>query len=128
MEHLGIENGGNAKAFAPRLANTVTTYTTTTNSYTFTNLSSTSRYIYRVRALGEEGTYSKWSEEKTFVFSSTGIDMVKTSYFSDGITRVYDTQGRMIYSEPTSSFDINHIPSQGIMVVKQNGTTQKLVK
>ena len=127
-EQLGIENNGNAKAFAPRLANTITKHNTTTNSYTFSNLKSTSRYIYRVRALGEEGNFSNWSEEKTFVFSSAGIDMVKNSPIGDGITRVYDMQGRLVYSEPTSSFDINHVRSQGILVVKQNGAAQKYVK
>lgn len=120
-EQLGITDGGSAKAYAPRLANTtITTYTTSTNSYTFANLNSMSRYIYRVRALGEEGTYSAWSEEKTFEFSPAGIAQMSMDG-DNGITQVYDAQGRLV---PHSS----SLPlGKGIFIVKQNGKTRKVV-
>ena len=69
-EQLGITNAA-ARELAPRRAATVTTYTTETNSITLSNLNKSSRFVYRVRSLGEENTYSKWSEERTFMFSST---------------------------------------------------------
>ena len=90
--------GGNAaKAFSagPRKATTVKNYTTDTNSYTLTNLNTKSRFIYRVRAFGEENTYSQWSQEKTFSFSAAaGIDaiVVDSSQKKD----IYDLNGRYV--------------------------------
>lgn len=116
-EQLGIGDGGNAKGVAPRLATTTSKYTTTTNSYTFANLSSTSRYIYRVRAIGEENTYSQWSEEKTFVFSAAGIDKITVE---EQAAQVYDATGRLV---STSAATLG----KGIFIVKQNGKTRKVI-
>ena len=76
-----------------RRATVVTNYTTDTNSYTFENMNTTSRYAYRVRAFGEEGTTSKWSEEKQFVFPATGIQKVMTD---EQRQQTYDLNGRRI--------------------------------
>lgn len=73
-EQLGI--GTSAARATARRATTVTNYTTDTNSYTFENMNTNSRYFYRVRAFGEENTVSKWSEEKAFTFPATGIRSV----------------------------------------------------
>lgn len=69
-EQLGITNAA-ARELTPRKATTMTTHSTETNSITLSNLNKSSRFVYRVRALGEENTYSLWSEEHTFKFSST---------------------------------------------------------
>ena len=116
-EQLGFGDGGNAKGVAPRFATTTSKYTTTTNSYTFANLNTTSRYIYRVRALGEESTYSNWSEEKTFVFSAADIDKITVE---GQATQVYDAMGRLV---STSAATLG----KGIFIVKQNGKTRKVV-
>ena len=89
-EQLGISNAASRRASSTE----VTMYTSTTNSYTFQNLDHTKRYIYRVRALGEENTVSKWSEEGSFEFSATGIADVKTKTVLD--TRLFDLQGREV--------------------------------
>ena len=65
-EQLGISNSA---AQAPRRATTVTTFTSNTNSYTFTDLDTNKRFIYRIRAVDEEGAYSAWSDEKEFEYS-----------------------------------------------------------
>ena len=96
-EQLGIGGGASARsASSPRKATTVTNYSTDTNSITLTNLNQRSRYIYRVRALGEENTYSQWSDEKTFAFDGTGISSIQQSTPSAAAT--YDLQGRLVTS------------------------------
>lgn len=90
-EQLGINSG----AAAARRATTINTYTTTTNSYTFTGLDTNKRYTYRVRAIGEENTYSQWSEEKTFEFGGTGVVSVFSSE-KESATRFFDLQGREV--------------------------------
>lgn len=68
-EQLGIAKQNASRAMTPKKASTITNYTTDTNSYTFKGLNTRSRFFYRVRALGEENTYSQWSEEKSFTFT-----------------------------------------------------------
>ena len=89
-EQLGLNA---AARMTSRRATVVTNYTTDTNSYTFENMNTTSRYAYRVRAFGEEGTTSKWSEEKQFVFPATGIQKVMTD---EQRQQTYDLNGRRI--------------------------------
>jgi len=86
--------GFNASArMTSRRAAVVTYYTTETNSYTFENMNTTSRYAYRVCAFGEEGTSSKWSEEKQFTFPATGI----RSVIADELRpQIFDLNGRRI--------------------------------
>ena len=45
-----------------------------------------------------------------------------------GTTRVYDIQGRMVYSAPTVSFNLWDIPARGILVVKQGDKVKKVVR
>jgi hypothetical protein len=90
-EQLGINSG----AQVSRRASTAATYSSQTNSYTFTELATNKRYIYRVRAIGEENTYSQWSEEKTFEFGGTGV-MSVISTQKDSSSRFFDLQGREV--------------------------------
>ena len=48
---------------------TETIFDTETNSITLTDLNTDSRYVYCIRSIGDAGSYSKWSEEKSFAFS-----------------------------------------------------------
>lgn len=91
-EQLGI----NSSAQAPRRATTINTYTTTTNSYTFTGLATNKRYTYRVRAIGEENTYSQWSEEKTFEFGTTGIKQKNNSKQQAANIPIYNLSGQRV--------------------------------
>ncbi len=111
-EQLGYasNNAANApKASRPRRANESTYYTTNTNSYTFQNLNTANRYIYRVRALGSENIYSQWSGETTFAFSTTGIQSVSTNRSTP--QAIYDLRGQYVGT------DINILP-KGIYIIQ----------
>lgn len=90
-EQLGINNA------ARRAKADVAVYTSATNSYTFQNLSHSRRYAYRVRAIGEENTYSNWGGEATFEFSAAGINGVTVSG-TEMPVRYFDLQGRQVTS------------------------------
>ncbi|MBR5634784.1 MAG: M6 family metalloprotease domain-containing protein [Prevotella sp.] len=102
LNHLAIYDGhwtakqlGYAESLAsPRRAQqTVNVYQSQTNSLMLTQMPTNCRYLYRVRSLGEEGTFSQWNEQKTFEFSNVvGISDVQTKVI--GNSRVYDLQGR----------------------------------
>ena len=112
-EQLGI---GNASS-APHRASTIKTYTTGTNSYTLTGLNTESRYVYRLRAVGEDNWYSLWSEEKTFVFSNpTGMASPIASTDVPTV-RYYDLQGREVSSD-----------HRGLVIIKQGDTVRKAFK
>ena len=89
------QGSGTHGAAAARRATTINTYTTTTNSYTFTGLDTNKRYTYRVRTVGEENIYSQWSEEKAFEFGGTGVVSVFSSE-KETATRFFDLQGREV--------------------------------
>ena len=102
MNHLSLYDGtwtaeqlGINSAAAARRAITVNNYTSTDNSYTFTELDTNKRYVIRVRTLGEENIYSQWSDEKTFEFGGTGVVSVSATE-KDSTNRFYDLQGREV--------------------------------
>ena len=112
-EQLGIQ--GAAAASAPRRAAEAKVYTTETNSCTLEGLDLRSRYVYRVRAVGEGGRYSRWSEERTFAFSGAAV----TAPTADGNApaRCYDMQGREVGSG-----------AKGLIIVKQGNEVRKVMK
>ena len=110
-EQLGIDNA----AAASRRASVPQTFTTTANSYTFTGLNAGNRYLYRVRALGEDNTYSPWSEQQTFAFSSTGIIRLKKAD-SPSAARYYDLRGQEVSGS-----------SKGLIIRKQGKEVKKVM-
>ena len=112
-EQLGI----NGIASAPSLAiNEPVYFETTANSYVFTNLNTSNRFIYRIRAKGEENTWSDWSEEKVFAFASSGIAPV-LSTDSDAPVRYFDLNGREVDAS-----------ARGVIIVKQGNSVRKVVR
>ncbi len=109
-EQLGIGAASSRRATA-----VVETYATTTNSYTFQNMSRDNRYVYRVRALGEESTVSKWSNEGTFEFGTAGISPVSVSD-ANAPVRYYDLQGRKVDAG-----------SRGVLIRRQGSDVRKVV-
>jgi len=59
-------------------------------------------------------------------FPGDGVKSLKPAV-DDGITRVYDLQGRVLYSAPTAAFNIKNVPGRGIVIVKQGDKATKIV-
>ena len=97
-EQLGI--GTSAARTTARRASTVKNYTTETNSITLKDQNKGSRYIYKVRAIGQAGDFSGWSKECEFQFSNAdGIVNIISRQKEDVI---YDLQGHRRDSNPAS--------------------------
>lgn len=129
-EQLGLTNGANSGGMASVAGikkAAAKTFSTTETSYTFTDLNLKSRYYYRVRAIGDAGNASQWSEEKMFVFSADGIAAIKGTP-ATGMTQVYDMMGRLVYTAPSRSFSVSDIPAKGILLIRDDRTTRKIVK
>ena len=47
---------------------------------------------------------------------------------ADGFTRVYDLQGRLLYTALTASFNLWEVPARGILVIKQGDKARKVVR
>ena len=72
---------------------TVTTYTTTSNSYTFTGLSAAYDYSYSIRAKGSNGLISEWSD----FYDVSLADAIRPVLVMDQRpSSLYDLQGRSI--------------------------------
>ncbi len=89
---------------APRRAISVTNeiFTSTTNSYTFADLTP-AHYTYSVRAQGADGIVSDWSNEVS-VDLTTGIESIHNSQWTvgDKTGGVYDLVGRKVSQSSTS--------------------------
>lgn len=109
-EQLGISTSSAKRFAAPHYAPEAKTYTTNTNSYTFENLDTKNRYVYRVRAIGDENFYSQWSEEKTFTFKTSGIQKVQSEINETTSSYIYDLHGRYMGT------DLNTLP-KGVYII-----------
>lgn len=111
-EQLGI----NTASAAPRRAVTTNVYTTETSSITFADMDVNKIYIYRLRSLGEEGSYSAWSTENTFDFETTGIRSISTKVTDDNTVRYFDLQGREVSGD-----------TKGLLIRKQGSEVKKVI-
>lgn len=84
---------------------------------------------YDIEYTGDPATCTV-SEEKTPVPVLTGIHAPKADRLTvdDGLTRVYDASGRIVYSAPSSRFNPWDIPAHGIFVVRQGNKVTKIVR
>ena len=112
-EQLGISN---TPAQASRRAVTTSSYTSTTNSYTFTDLSDKKTYSYRLRAKGEAGNYSAWSEEKALQYGTTGIQGILSEPADNAPVRYFDMQGREVSGK-----------TKGLLIRKQGNSVKKVI-
>lgn len=75
----------------------------------------------------EAGKY-EFSEQKDFVYTGISDLSVSKTTSNDGLTRVYDASGRLVYSSPTAHFNLWDVPARGILVVKQGNNVHKVVR
>ncbi len=47
---------------------------------------------------------------------------------NDGLTRVFDAAGRLVYAAPTARFNLWDVPARGILVIKQGDAVRKVVR
>lgn len=80
---------------------------------------------------GESSAVFTYAEDGTVTFgATTGISSTKTvtpAVGSDEVC-VYDITGRLVYVSKASSFQMDDIPGQGLFVIRQGGSTQKVIK
>ena len=108
-EQLGINNASS------RRASTVAYYTSGINSYTFADLDVNKRFIYRIRTIGEENTYSQWSDEKSFEFGTSGILPIRLVPESSR-TDYFDLQGREVNGT-----------QKGVLIRRQGSEVKKVM-
>ena len=91
--------------------------------------------------LGYEVTYTGDPETSTVVATSrevpvlTAINGLRPDAptangltADDSLTRVFDASGRLVYTAPTSSFNLWDIPARGLLVIKQGTHARKIVR
>lgn len=80
---------------------------------------------------GESSAIFTYAEDGTVTFgATTGISSTKTvtpAVSSDEVC-VYDITGRLVYVSKASSFQMDDIPGQGLFVIRQGDSTQKVIK
>lgn len=80
---------------------------------------------------GESSAIFTYAEDGTVTFgATTGISSTKavTPAVSSDEVCVYDITGRLVYVSKASSFQMDDIPGQGLFVIRQGGSTQKVIK
>ena len=84
---------------------------------------------YEITYTGDPET-STVSEERADVPVLNAIRDVAAhaSTAGDGLARVYDTSGRIVYTCPEARFNLWEIPMHGTFVVRMGGKTQKVVR
>ena len=83
---------------------------------------------YDVYFTGEEATTT--FSERTEAYIVDGVKGIAASsvHESDAITRVYDLQGRLLYTVPTERFNLWDVPVRGTLIVKTGNTVRKVVR
>ena len=85
---------------------------------------------YKITYTGDPAT-STVEEENIGLPVLTGIHSPSAAINkpeSDGLTRVFDTSGRLVYAAPDAKFNLWDVPAHGILVVKQGNQVRKVVR
>lgn len=81
-----------------------------------------------VRINGTKVTFTDGTDFIATAIADIETDGNRVSSSSDGVTRVYDTSGRIVYSAPANTFNRWDIPAHGVFVVKQGNRTFKVFR
>ena len=105
-EQLGLTSSA-ARQNEARKATKTTIYETDTNSCTLHDQNRNNRFLFRVRAVGEDNVYSLWSEQKTFTFGGSSPAPVKGDANGDGNVNAADIVEMVNYimGNPSAKFD-----------------------
>ena len=60
-------------------------------------------------------------------FPGDGVKSMKVQK-EDGLTRVYDLQGRAIYTAPAASFNVKDVPGRGVVIVRKGDKATKILR
>ena len=63
-------------------------------------------------------------------FPGDGVKGLKAEQknVNDGITRVYDLQGRTLYSAPAAAFNLKDVPGRGVVIVRNGDKAKKIIR
>ena len=74
-------------------------------------------------------TLSLTAENNPNWTATTGISGVEVGdNTGDGIVRVYDMSGRMVYSAPAAGFSVADVPAEGVLIIKNGSQVKKVIK
>ena len=82
---------------------------------------------YDVMFTGNAAT-STISEMKDVLFDGVREVNADLNTADDGMTRVFDTTGRLVHIAPSAQFNLWEVPARGILVVKQGNNVRKVVR
>ena len=57
-----------------------------------------------------------------------GIQPLVADVLADGITRVYDALGRMVYQAPTARFSVGDVAARGMVIIKDAKGARKIMR
>lgn len=77
--------------------------------------------------LSKNGSSIKLTASKDPI--TTSIDSPAASEENgDGMVRVFNSLGQMVYSSPKASFNTENVPAHGLLIIKDGNNTHKVVK
>ena len=82
---------------------------------------------YEIYYTGDPATCTI-SEQMKPLYDGVAAPRASSLSATDGLTRVYDTTGRLVYSAPAQQFNLWDVPARGILVIKQGGQSRKVVR
>lgn len=81
---------------------------------------------YNSYILTKTGTGIKVEKDPNANWTVSAIDGVE--YKDNNVIRVYDTTGKMVYASPYNTFQVDDIPTKGILILKNGSIVKKIIK
>lgn len=81
---------------------------------------------YNSYILTKTGTGIKVEKDPNANWTVSAINGVE--YNDNKVIRVYDTTGKMVYASPYNTFQVDDIPTKGILILKNGSIVKKIIK